>query len=68
MGGTNVVHSYKELEESIFLYLENPTFKLAERKNALEKECYKNDGKSTERVIVAMQQILEKIEKVYAKH
>jgi len=67
MGGAEVVHSYEKLEESILRYLENPNFRIAERTNALENECFSKDGKSTDRVIVAMQEIVEKIEVVYAK-
>lgn len=68
MGGASVVHSYEDLAEKIKLYLENPSFKATERSTTLTKECYSNDGKSTIRVVNAMQQILEKIELIHAKH
>lgn len=59
LGGGEVVHSYQELKQTIFKYLENPTHKAAERKYALSMECHLNDGQSTKRVVEAVLHVLE---------
>ncbi|MEM6963165.1 MAG: CDP-glycerol glycerophosphotransferase family protein [Bacteroidota bacterium] len=66
LGGAKVVTSYDTLTKEILRYLATPDYDLARRKNALEMECYKNDGESTERVVKAMLHILEEIELAYA--
>ncbi len=67
LGGAKVVHSYESLKKEILKYLADPNYDLEKRRNALEMECHLNDGKSTERVVKAMLQILGKVKLAYAK-
>ena len=60
LGGAFPVHSYDALKEIILKYIDNPKFEIEKRAFALARECYKNDGKSTDRVIQAMNLILDK--------
>ncbi len=64
LGGVTVVYSFDELEKSINQYLKNPTYKLEERRYALNMECHLNDGQATKRVVEAMSQVLEKLNPV----
>lgn len=58
MGGASVVYSFEELTQQIHAYLKNPKLDQAKRQYAIDKECYKNDGYSTNRVIEALCNIL----------
>lgn len=51
-------NSLEELHEEIQRYLQKPDYKKEERKNVLEAECYKNDGKATERFVQHISSIL----------
>lgn len=62
-GGVLTVDSYQSMENSIISYLETPDQDLTQRKNALLRECFKNDGFSTQRVASALSTIIHEIEK-----
>lgn len=46
-----LVDSLSELDQAINEYLSDPSKDAAERKKAVELECFKNDGLSTERLV-----------------
>ena len=56
--GVTVVNNFKEFRFEINRYLNDPSFQLAKRKNALYQEIGMNDGKATERVISAIEQMI----------
>lgn len=58
MGGAQVVRSYSELEDTIRQYLKEPDRNLKGRRSALYGQCYLDDGKSTERAVKAIEEIL----------
>jgi len=62
MGGAEVVSDYKGLENTINLYIENPNRRIEKRNHALSMECYKSDGKATERVVATMLQIVKELD------
>ena len=57
---TSVTHNSDELKKAINQYLENPATKAAERAVFRERLCYKVDGKSSERMVEAIGDILRK--------
>lgn len=57
---TAVVNSKAELKEKINKYLLNPKLQSAEREVLREKLCYRVDGKSSERLAQAINNILQK--------
>lgn len=61
LGGAEVVHSTEALNRTIKVYLDNPLHRQPLRRQALEQECYRDDGLATERVLKAVNQILESI-------
>ncbi|MAG12551.1 hypothetical protein CL630_01935 [bacterium] len=58
--GTSVAHSRDDLKMCINEYLQNPQTKAKERAVLKEKLCYKLDGKSSSRMVEAIQDILTK--------
>ncbi|MBL4708655.1 MAG: hypothetical protein JKY48_09485 [Flavobacteriales bacterium] len=60
-GGAVPVHSYSELKSKILSYIERPDHDLLKRRNALLKECYKDDGNSTKRVIESLTSVLNQV-------
>lgn len=61
LGGARVVRSTTELYQVIEAYLSDPDLDHPSRMDALQEECYRDDGRSTERVLSAMQRILNTI-------
>ena len=61
LGGAKAVHSYEDLKKTIQKYIVDPNYDIAKRRKALAMECYLNDGQSTNRVIEAMLQVLDKM-------
>jgi CDP-glycerol glycerophosphotransferase (TagB/SpsB family) len=59
LGGAKPVFSFSKFEKAILDYLKNPDLDSEKRKFALEKECFKNDGKATERAIESILKILK---------
>lgn len=57
-GGAITVSSYSEMTDAIEAYLALPQQDLAQRRNALLEECFIDDGKATQRVVEAIDQIL----------
>ncbi|MEM9527045.1 MAG: hypothetical protein AAGA31_10570, partial [Bacteroidota bacterium] len=57
LGGVAVATKFTELEQLIKQYLKEPTHNLAQRKLALEQECFKPDGQATDRVVAAVVEI-----------
>jgi hypothetical protein len=57
-GGATPVYSYEELKSKIQSYIDNPNYDLHERRNALLNECFKDDGKSTDRVVDSLTRVL----------
>lgn len=53
------VNNYQELEESITLLLNNPDINKYEKIRFIEQECYKIDGKSTERVANVIENLIK---------
>ena len=64
LGGAETTHSYDELKKSISAYIANPNHRIEKRKHALLSECYQDDGKSTDRVVKAMKNILNRMDQV----
>ncbi|HEY4486795.1 MAG TPA: CDP-glycerol glycerophosphotransferase family protein [Candidatus Paceibacterota bacterium] len=56
---TSVVRNSAELKDSINQYLKNPRLKDAERKTLRDKVCFGVDGKSSERMVSVIKEILE---------
>ena len=63
LGGAEPVFGFSHFERLIKNYLEDSTLNLDKRQHALQMQCFKNDGKSTQRVIVAMESILDEVTK-----
>ena len=57
--GIMVSNNYEELSENITRLLNDPLLHLVERENITMRECYKNDGQATERVVSAIQKIMD---------
>jgi hypothetical protein len=53
-----VVESFEQMDRWILKYLEHPEFDQANRRKAVELECYKNDGLSTRRFVENVTKIL----------
>jgi hypothetical protein len=60
-GGVKTTDSYESLEKTINLYLNDLDYNIDERRNALYRECYLDDGQSTERVISVLSQTLKEL-------
>lgn len=58
-GAARMVNSLEEMKESIFKYLEDPEYLNLERKKVVEEECYKNDGRATERFVENVSHLLQ---------
>ena len=56
-GACTVVSSLNDMTDSIHRYLKTPELHQKERKKAVELECYRNDGKATERFVKNIQKI-----------
>lgn len=56
--GTSVVKSYDELKDTINRYLTDPSFRSKERETLMKQTCYKVDGKSSQRIADAINDIL----------
>jgi CDP-glycerol glycerophosphotransferase (TagB/SpsB family) len=61
LGGAKVVRSTEALNKLIEKYLEDPDFDLSTRRFALEKECFRDDGQATDRVLRAVNDILDPV-------
>ena len=61
LGGVQVARSYTDFQNKIQAYLSDPLLHMDERKATLTQQCFKNDGRSTERVVEAVQEILQDI-------
>jgi len=61
IGGARPVFSFQELTKTIKEYLENPELEREKRQKALKAQCFSDDGKSTERVVKAVLQILDEV-------
>lgn len=59
LSACRLVDSLDEMDNMIERYLNNPDLDSAERQNAIEQECYKNDGKATERFVENVSQIMQ---------
>lgn len=57
---TKLANSYEELKNHINFYLQNPRAQAKERENLRQKLCYKVDGHSSERLVRAINEILNK--------
>ena len=57
-GGTSVVYSPKELKNEINTYLQKPHHKEKERRRLREMLCHTLDGKSSERMVYALEHIM----------
>ena len=60
-GGGVPVFSYEELAAKINAYIADPSLDADRRANALQRQCFKNDGQSTERAVEAMLFEIEKL-------
>ena len=60
-GGAEPAYSYEDLSNMINSYISEPGYKLDERRNALYRECYLDDGKATERIIENLIALREKV-------
>ncbi|MBR9921793.1 MAG: hypothetical protein GYB31_13215 [Bacteroidetes bacterium] len=61
-GGVKVADSFERLHDLLNRYINNPEADRAARDVAVERECGARDGKATQRVSEALQDILEKTE------
>ncbi|CAM9946352.1 unnamed protein product [Chrysoparadoxa australica] len=59
-GACTLVDSTDEMSEAILTELESPLKNQSVRQKAVDLECFKNDGKATERFIVNMNSIITK--------
>jgi CDP-glycerol glycerophosphotransferase (TagB/SpsB family) len=50
VGGSEEVHNEQELVEAVNKYLEDRSYRQAERKNVITQQCYRLDGKAKERI------------------
>lgn len=57
-GGVAVVESLSELDKYIMAYLKDPALNEENRQKAVKLECYKNDGKATERFVNHIKKII----------
>ncbi len=57
-GAVKVVGSFEEMDRWISSYVNDPGLDREKRKQAFEAECYKNDGKSTQRFVEHVKKIL----------
>jgi|GEM_PF-2856228 len=55
-GGTALVFSEQELIITIKKYLENPKLHQQERNRIVEEQCYKIDGKTTQRIVKSIEE------------
>ena len=58
LGAANVVYSFDELDQWILTYVESPEYTIEKRKLAAEKECFKIDGKASERFVTNILKVL----------
>lgn len=58
--GTSLIYTLDELKNCVNQYLLDPNIKSKERAVLREKVCYKVDGKSSERMVAAIEDILQK--------
>ncbi|MFT5640028.1 MAG: hypothetical protein ACI9A7_000123 [Cyclobacteriaceae bacterium] len=58
-GGADVANSYDSLTHIIQAYIDDPQLNNAKRRQALLSECYRDDGKSTERVVSSLIAVLK---------
>jgi len=61
LGGAKVTYSYEELRTAIHIYLQNPDADFQKRETALARECFKNDGRATERAVAAVVDVLGRL-------
>jgi CDP-glycerol glycerophosphotransferase (TagB/SpsB family) len=57
-GGASLVRSFSELRSEINIYINNPMHRQKERIYAATMECYRLDGKSTERMVNHIENIM----------
>ncbi|MFY0591795.1 hypothetical protein [Roseivirga sp.] len=57
-GGVRSVGDYSELKHAVNIYLKTPEHDLEKRRSALLRECFKDDGLSTQRVVEALRQMI----------
>lgn len=60
-GGATPVFSYEELQNKINAYIKNPSLDKEKRDHALKRQCFRNDGQSTERAVEVMLREIEKL-------
>lgn len=60
-GGAISVGSYEEMSQYIRQYLERPNDDLNARRNALLRECYLDDGESTNRVAAVLNKLVKEV-------
>lgn len=58
LGGVTVTNNFKEFELGLNRYLKDPAWQLEKRQHARFEEVGINDGKATERVVAAIEQII----------
>ncbi len=58
LGGATIVHSYAEMDRAIRHYLAHPEADREKRQRARFRECYRDDGHATERVVAAVDDLL----------
>jgi len=59
-GAVDLVFNNKELLSSINKYFGDPSIDQAQRKNLVNKVCYRDDGKSCERIVNSIEKLLAK--------
>ncbi|HCQ16051.1 MAG TPA: hypothetical protein DIU20_07315 [Cryomorphaceae bacterium] len=62
-GGSTVTTNLENLKEAIENYLKDPKLHEMERQKVVEMECYKNDGRATQRFAENIATILKRIAK-----
>lgn len=56
-----LVDDLQQMDEAIANYISNPEMDAEARKRAIERECYRNDGRATERFMAHVNTIMEKL-------
>ena len=57
-GGVTIADSLTDLELKVKAYLENPSLHRELRNEAVQRECFRNDGKATDRFVNNVTKIL----------
>jgi len=61
LGACQLVGDLQQMDEAIAEYIAHPDMHAEARQRAIERECYRNDGRATERFVAHVNTIMEKL-------